>query len=219
MEMDVKAVPDSRRYVTTAAAHHSQAYGSLVLIDPRIEDDGAMKPVRRLTLEVAFPEAEVHYNEGQVYATAWPLSEHFYLCVYDAEGSRQRGTQNNYGIYLVDAFGNKELLYRDPEISYLSPIPLRARKPEPVLAGSKEVEGQTKAAEVGVANVYTSLKAFPEGTTIKALRIIQVLPTTTLINEPRIGYGNEKGALAVLGTVPVEADGSAFFTLPADKLV
>jgi len=223
MEMDVKAVPGSHKYIATAAAHHSQAYGSLVLIDPRIEDNDAMSAVRRLTPEAPFPEAEVGWNDGQLYATAWPLSEYFYLCVYDAEGSGRRGTSNNYGIYLVDAFGNKELIYRDPAISCLSPIPLRARKAEPVLAdatsGDKEPE-ETETATVGVINVYNSLKPFPEGATIKALRIIQVLPKTTpLINQPRIGYGNEKGARAVLGTVPVEADGSAYFELPAGKLV
>lgn len=223
MEMDVKAVPGSHKYIATAAAHHSQAYGSLVLINPRIEDDDAMSPVRRLTPETPFPEAEVGYNEGQVYATAWPLSEYFYLCVYDADGSGRRGTSNNYGIYLLDAFGNKELIYRDPAISCLSPIPLRERKAEPVFAeamgGTEEPVG-TETATVGVVNVYNSLKPFPEGTTIKALRVIQVLPKTTpLINEPRIGYGNEKGARAVLGTVPVEADGSAYFELPAGKLV
>jgi len=223
MEMDVKAVPGSHKYVATAAAHHSQAYGSLVLIDPRIEDDDAMGPLRRLTPETPFPEAEVGYNEGQVYATAWPLSEYFYLCVYDAEGSGRRGTDNNYGIYLVDAFGNKELIYRDPAISCLSPIPLLARRPEPMLpdgrSGDEELQ-ETEPAMVGVVNVYDSLKPFPEGTTISALRIIQVLAKSTpLINEPRIGYGNEKGARAVLGTVPVESDGSAYFELPAGKSV
>ncbi len=225
MEVDVRGIPGSHKYVATAAAHHSQAYGSLVLLDPRIEDDDAMGPLRRLTPETPFPEAEVHYNDGQVYATAWPLSEHFYLCVYDADGSGRRGTRNNYGIYLLDTFGNKELIYRDPSISCLSPIPLRARKSGPVLAGASGVsEGaSSEAAEtavVGVINVYNSLKPFPEGTTIKALRIIQVLPKTTpLINEPRIGYGNEKGARAVLGTVPVESDGSAYFELAVGKPV
>ena len=40
----------------------------------------------------------------------------------------------NYGIYLVDAFGNKELIYRDPAIACQSPIPLRPRPKPPVLA-------------------------------------------------------------------------------------
>ncbi|MHC4111957.1 MAG: HzsA-related protein [Planctomycetota bacterium] len=225
MEMDLRAIPGSHKYITTAAAHHSQAYGSLVLIDPRIQDDDAMAPIRRFTPEVPFTEAEIRYSDGQVYATAWPLSEYFYLCVYDGDGSARRGTKNNYGIYLVDAFGNKELIYRDPAISCLSPIPLRPRQKPPVLAGVSAIPKQPlsehpQTAPVGVINVYNSRQPFPETTTIKALRIIQILPKTTpLINEPRIGYGNEKGARAVLGTVPVEPDGSAYFNLPTGKSV
>ena len=45
-------------------------------------------------------------------------------------GAGQQGgplLRGNYGIYLVDAFGNRELIYRDPEIGCLSPIPLRPR--------------------------------------------------------------------------------------------
>ncbi|MHC4565492.1 MAG: HzsA-related protein [Planctomycetota bacterium] len=221
MEMDVRAIPGSHRYVATAAAHHSQAYGSLVLIDPHIEDDDAMGSIRRITPEVPFPEAEINYREGQVYATTWPLSELFHLCVYDPEGAAWRGTKNNYGIYLVDAFGSKDLVYRDPVLSCLSPIPLRPREKPPVippLASTVEAvtSGPRGAATVGVVNVYDSLKPFPEGTKITTLRIIQVLPKTTpLIDEPKISFGSEKGARAVLGTVPVQSDGSAYFNLPA----
>jgi hypothetical protein len=221
MEMDVRAIPGSHKYVATAAAHHSQAYGPLVLIDPHAEDDDAMGPVSRITPEVPFPEAEINYREGQVYATAWPLSELFHLCVYDPEGAARRGTKNNYGIYLVDAFGNKDLVYRDLVLSCLSPIPLRPREKPPVippLASTVEavMPGPQRAATVGVVNVYDSLKPFPEGTKITTLRIIQVLPKTTpLIDEPKISFGSEKGARAVLGTVPVESDGSAYFNLPA----
>jgi hypothetical protein len=225
MELDFRAVPGSHRYIATAAAHHGQAYGSLVLIDPHMEDDDAMAPVQRVTPEVPFPEAETGFDNSQVYATPWPLSENFYLCVYDAQGSAPRGTQNNYGIHLLDAFGNKELIYRDPEISCLSPIPVRPRRRPPVLAGTaadpkRQGRATSEVATAGVVNVYDSLYPFPEGTNIRALRIIQILPKTTpLINKPRIGYGNEKGARAVLGTVPVEADGSAYFRLPTGKAV
>jgi len=225
MELDLRAIPGSHKYIATAAAHHSQAYGPLIVIDPRVKDDDAMAPIRRMTPEVPFPEAETSFNNGQVYATPWPLSEYFYLCVYDADGSARRGKENNYGIYLVDAFGNKELIYHDRAISCLSPIPLRPREKPPVLAGptitpQQQASGTTQTTPVGVVNVYNSLHPFPEGTTIKALRIIQVLPKTTpLIDEPRIGYGSEKGARAVLGTVPVEPDGSAYFNLPVRKPV
>jgi len=233
MELDVRAIPGSHRYIATAAAHHGQSYGSLVVVDAHVEDDDKMAPVKRLTPEVRFPEAE---GGRQVYGSAWPLGEDYYLCVYDAEGHARRGPRNNFGIYLMDAFGNKELLYRDPAISCLSPIPLRPRRSPPVIPhvtavgraggnGGRKVADASKAgppkfAPVGLVDVYNSRNRWPEGTVIKALRIIQVLPKATPIhNRPMVGYGAEKNARAVLGTVPVEADGSAHFKLPVRKPV
>ncbi len=234
MEMDMRAIPGSHKYIATAAAHHGQAYGSLVVLDPWIEDDDAMAPLKRLTPDVWFPEAE---RGETVYASAWPLGEAFYLCVCDFNATRGGGPKNNFGIYLLDAWGNKELLYRDPAISCLSPIPLRPRRRPPVIPhvtaeGRPQVTRATpdtsgpppsdppRTAPVGLINVYDGFKPWPEGTIIKALRIIQVLPKATPVhNVPRIGYGSEKGARAVLGTVPVEADGSAYFSVPTGKVV
>jgi len=220
MEMNVRAIPESQRLIATAAAHHGQFYGSLVVIDPRCVDDGAMSAVRRLTPDVAFPESE---PDGRpAYATAWPLSENFYLCVYDANAVTSPETNNLYGIYLVDAFGNRELLYRDPTISSLVPMPLRSSTPKPVIPamkpfGNSLTTSDSATAPVGVINVYNSLKAWPKDTSIKALRIVQVLPKSTWReSDPRIGHGFQKGARAVLGTIPVESDGSAYFELPVD---
>ena len=236
MEMDVRAIPGSRRLVATATGHHSQAYGSLIVVDPDVEDDGAMAPVKRLTPEVPFVESQCSNRTGQVYATAWPLSEMFYLCVYDAEGKTDRGTHNRYGVYLVDAFGNKDLIYRDEDVSCLSPMPLRPRRrpliiPHTIAIGRPQLAGSgtdthanesapPRTAPVGLVNVYDSVMPFPKDTKIKALRVIQVLPKSTPIhNQPRIGYGDQKNARAVLGTVPVESDGSAYFNLPVGKPV
>jgi hypothetical protein len=73
-------------------------------------------------------------------------------------------------------------------------------------------------ATVAVMNVYDSDFAWPERTKIEALRVIQVLPKTTAPpNEPRIGIANQTNARAILGTVPVEADGSIFFEAPPGK--
>ena len=44
MELDCRAIPGSQKFVATAAPHHGQAFGSLVLIDPRVPDDDAMAP-------------------------------------------------------------------------------------------------------------------------------------------------------------------------------
>ncbi len=259
MEMSIRAVPGSSKYVAVTGAHHGHAFGSLVLVDLRGEDDRAMAQLERLTPEVPFPEAEGRpITRYMVYATPWPLGEDDYLCAYDPEAK-------NHGIYWIDRFGNHELLYRDPEIACLDPIPLRPRPRPPVLPertlvatsdpqGAKpprpanataaqmgveckepgsavslmDVDGSHPAtdpadggtASVGVMNVYDSDFAWPPGTRVTALRIIQLLPKTTPPpNQPRIGVANQSNARAVLGTVPVEADGSAYFEAPAGKAI
>ena len=233
MEMDIRAIPGSHRYIATAACHHGQAYGSIVIVDPKIEDDNAMGPVKRVTPDQLFPESEcATHRDPANYATAWPLSEDFYLCVYDPYSKSNAGTANSYGIYLLDSFGNKVLLYRDPEISCLSPIPLRPRRmpptvPHKLLVGKPLAPGETfkpidpdtlpKTAEMSLINVYNSVLPMPKDTPIVALRIIQLLPKTTpYANRPAIGHGLQKSARAVLGTVPVEKDGSAYFKLPVN---
>ena len=59
MEMSMRAIPGSNKYMGTAACHHGQAYGSIILVDPLMADDNAMAPVKRLTPDQALPEAEI----------------------------------------------------------------------------------------------------------------------------------------------------------------
>ncbi len=228
MEMSIRSIQGSPLYVATAAPHHGHAFGSLVLIDPRVPDDRAMSQVFRLTPEVPFPESECPARAAQaymIYGTPWPLSEDDYLCVYDRHA-------RNRGIYWLDRFGNRELIYRDPSISCLSPIPLRPRRCPPLVPDQTMQTAAARAtagldtpedgppATIAVMNVYDSDFDWPEGTKIASLRIIQVLPKTTpRVNTPRIGVANGTNARAVLGTVPVEADGSAHFEAPVGKLI
>jgi hypothetical protein len=234
LENSVRAVPGSRKYMATAACHHGQAYGSIILIDPSVGDDNAMGPVKRLTPDQSFPESEINsHRDPANYAAPWPLSEDFFLCVYDADSRSNAGTENDYGVYLVDAFGNKELLYRDPAISCLDPIPLQARPVPPVIPNQvdqPQAKGPTVvppdplpspgSGTVGIVNVYNSMLPLPKDVKITRLRIVQLLPKTTwYANGPRIGFGDQKGARMVLGTVPVEDDGSVYFKMPAGRPV
>jgi hypothetical protein len=222
MEMSIRAIPGSHRYIAATGSHHGNAFGSLILIDPRIEDDRAMSQLTRLTPDTPFPEAEAKPIRNYMrYGTPWPLSEDDYLCVYDADAK-------NRGIYWIDRFGNRELLYRDPSISCLSPIPLRPRRKPPVIPGgtvqtARDIEktgGKIPQETITVVNVYDSDFTWPEGSKVAALRIIQALPKTTPPpNQPRIGIANQTNARAVLGTVPVESDGSAYFEAPVGKAI
>jgi hypothetical protein len=205
MEMEIRAIPGSHRYVAVTGAHHGNSLGSLVLIDQRIEDDNAMSQVKRLTPEAPFPEAETNTKTGMRYGTPWPLSEDFYLCVHDPAAK-------NRGLHLIDRFGNRELIYRDASVSCLSPIPLRARPKPPVIP---DQTSKSRQATVAVMNVYDADFEWPENTKIKALRIVQLLPKSTAPpNKPRIGVAAQTNARAILGDVPVETDGSCYFEAP-----
>ena len=239
MEVNIRQVPDSRRYVATAAPHHGWAAGSLILIDPTVPDDGRMGSIRRITPEQPFPECEKGFGGNRYsgsYATAWPLSEKYFICAYDGDANglykvKERGRR--YAITLLDVFGNRTRLYAHPTISCLDPMPLLARKRPPVLAhgtlagrpanpdGTRPAPAATnelpKTAQIGLINVYNTRRPFPEGVKVTALRVWQVIPKFTPVNGvPRIGYDVLQVARQCLGTVPVEADGSAFFEAPAD---
>jgi len=231
MELYVRPIPGSAKYVGLAAPHHGQAYGSMIIINPQVMDDDGMGPVRRFTPEVSFPESQ---GGRQVYSTPWPLGENYHLAVYDAamSGARLKRPGENYGIYLVDAFGNKELLYRDPDVGCMNPIPLRPQPlpaaPATTLAEVRDGKaisiGDEGEATMAVINVYDHQKGWPEGTRIEALRILQLLPCAVPSGGLRPHETGKRIAEAadsvvpcrwVLGTVPVEEDGSAHFKVPA----
>ncbi|MBD3374668.1 hypothetical protein GF406_06500 [candidate division KSB1 bacterium] len=227
MEMSPRAIPGSGKYVAVSAPHHGQAYGSIVLIDHLLQDDGSMGQVCRLTPEAHFPESEKapgvphdpangrHKPKGEVYGSPWPLDENFYLCVFDPE-------QQDYRLTLLDKFGNRVLIYDDPQAPCLDPIPFVPRNRPPVIPNQttqaladRDSGSDRYEATIAVTNVYDSDQPWPENTDITALRIVQLFPKTTRqAAEPNIGIGDQSLARGVLGTVPVEEDGSAFFTAP-----
>jgi hypothetical protein len=208
--------------VATAAPHHGQAFGSLIVIDPRVEDDDAMAPVKRLTPDAGFPESQ---KGSQTYGTAWPLNEKYVLCAYEPNEVKNAAVRHVFGLYLADQFGNKELVYRDPGIACLSPMPLRATLRPPVLPEQRQqlAQGVRGQATVTIADIYKSQQPWPEDTVITALRVWQIFPLSVASAEVpyNIGIQIPEGfdsinlARAMLGTVPVEKDGSAHFTVPA----
>lgn len=239
-EHSIRAIPNSRKYVATAAGHHTLMRGSLVMIDPSIPDDDKMSQVKRITPDQLFPEAEAHatrYHHSGAYATAWPLSEKYFLCVYDGDANSQYGfvdpLRRKYNLTLLDVFGNKIEIFAHPQISCLDPMPLQARKMPPVIphrtlvGRPKKADGSApdpippeeipRTAQVSLVNVYNSRHPLPEGVKIAALRVWQLLPKgQPFVARPRLGVCDQHPGRQCLGTVPVEADGSAYFTVPVD---
>jgi hypothetical protein len=221
-----KAIPGSRRIAFIAGAHHADVGGSLVLVDPdkyrldpvTAEDD--FRSIEVLTPEVCFPEG-VGWP-GSYFHSPWPLSEDCFLVAFSFKplpGMGPNVKDDNYtGLYYFDRFGNLELLYADPSCSCMYPIPLESRPIPPVVSSSLESDLGDEG-EFILTDVQQSFFPLPQSRPIRGLRIFQVLPKTSthVANQPRIGHANAESARMLLGTVPVEKDGSAYFRAPARK--
>lgn len=217
VEMGIRAVPGSARYIMTAAPHHGEAFGSLCMLDLHVPDDGHMAQVRRITPDEPFPESESGGRRHYKYGSPWPLSEDFYLC---------NAWEN---LVLLDRFGNKEVLCelallpcaQDERLRIIDPIPVRPRR-RPPTAGppsrAEEAGGAPRGATIAVMDVYDSDLPFPEGTRIKWLRVTQnILKANHAMGVPMIGYERENTPRIPLGVVPVEEDGSAYLEAPVAK--
>ena len=151
------------------------------------------------------------------FGSPFPLSEDLFLAEFSPDpypGSMSYLPRHNaYGIYLVDTLGGRELIYRDPQISCFEPLPVRPRPMPPVLS-SLAADNQTQAkGAFYLQDVYRSTQDIPRGT-IRRLRVNQLIPQPT----QRVPYSsrvNFEVLKRVLGTVPVDENGSVAFEAPA----
>ena len=202
MEMSIRAIPGSHRYVADGRGAPRHAFASLVLIDPRAADDNAMSQPRA-DLEVPFPESERHLRpiaECMVYGTP-ALSEDDYLCV------RSHNEEPRH--LLADRFGNRNCCTAIRPFPAWSPMPPAPRPKPPVLPAGTTQTAQTRpkiSTTVAAMNIYES--DLPNDAKVAALRVIQVLPKTTPPpNEPR-SASPTRAMPAVLGTVPARKTGA-----------
>ncbi len=213
---EARTVPASPRLICTASAHHSITAGSLVLLDPRVGPD-TPEALTRLTPEVPFPESEG--IPKTYYANPYPLSEDFYLVAWSdrpLKGESFGGANDiaAFGVYLYNVFGNLELLYRDAAIGSQYPLAIRPRRRPPQVSDQVAWNGPQEA-QMLLLDVYKGLDSVPKGT-IKRLRVVGMpVKTHPSMNSPAIGLTTHDSGRFVLGTVPVEEDGSALFRVPS----
>lgn len=225
-----RAIPGSRKVLFVAGSHHADTGGSLVLVDPSkakydpqtVED--RLESLECITPEVPFPETPDQRIQTY-YHSPWPLSEKYFYTSYSHEplgcffaGSNDVGRT---GLYYYDAFGNLELLYEDETIACQYPIPLESRSVPPVIPSVLNSNESGNTGELVLSNVHQSTVSLDANRPIKELRIFQILPKWPYwtANQPKLGYANAESARLLLGSVPVESDGSAYFRVPAGKML
>ena len=206
--------------VTIVSGHHGVSrVGELVLLDPalgRHEADGVVQriPGRGKKVEPVIMDGLVR-DTWPRFAMPYPLADpdatagagkYFLVNMQPAEWEP-------WGLYLVDVFDNVTPLLTG---GYSQPVPLRPRPRPPVIPA--KVDLTEKQAVVYLADVYSGggLKGYPRGS-IRSLRVGS--------HHFRYGGNGDTSASSIqggwdvkriLGTVPVNEDGSAMFHVPAN---
>lgn len=247
-EYFMRAVPGSQKYMAIASTHHAPPYGIPILIDPTVRDDNKVSQVKVIVPQgLPFPSecgsythrglyqgiSFVRIKNDCAYFDPWPLSETFYLAPWGPIEGGRGGLQEEYTqvpmkLYLLDAFGNRELL-SDCNLAgggyYLSARPLRSRPLPPVIPtatfqGERADLPEHKRATIMVVDVRRADRPWPSEVKIKRLRLVQVFPrpwASPNVEKPFTGWSEGGICRASLGTVPVEADGSVYCEAPVNK--
>jgi hypothetical protein len=217
--LEVTAIPDSHKIVATAQGHHSYNTGTIVVIDPNVADNGEIA-ITHITPET--PYSETAGWPSPHYSHAYPVNEELFLVSRANHRVSHQGSmppKADRGIYLIDPLGGREQIYEDPTMASFSPIAIRQRKPPPEISPMITASATTEPyGTVFLQNAYLT-RNDPEGIIkpgmIKSLRI------TALGVQPRADkqglspFAHNNIPKKVLGTVPVDESGSAFFRVPA----
>jgi len=226
----IRQIPGTRKLMGVFMGHHTPQHGKLGIIDPeagRDENEGVMfvAPVHK-------PEPERIDGYGKFtdqFQHPFPLSETEFLISYTPLGYYV-GHPMEFGVYWMNADGERELLVSDTRISCNQPVLVAPRKRP--FRRSSSVDYTKNEGVYYMQNIYegNGLKGVKPGT-IKQLRVVEIQFRAAGVGEVN---GNDKGGGAimsspvgvgnaawdvkrVLGVTEVQPDGSAFFKVPARK--
>jgi len=200
--IDAKPVPGSDKIITCFSPGHGQTEheGAVVLVDPRGGPDT--------------PEAARYLTRSRDFRDPWAISEHLFLAV----------RQSN--VVALDDQGSVFELYRLPAEDIKAglvchePRPLAPRAREAVLPPRTHPAQPTGRLLLANVREGRNMAGVAAGE-IKRLLVLESLPKPINFTggmDP-LSYGGTFTLERILGTVPVESDGSAYFEVPALRSV
>ncbi len=207
------------KIVGIVSGHHGVARaGRLLILDPAIsrkDTGGVVQEIPGFGREVEMlVKDRIVDGVWPQFLHPYPLNEKYYIV------SCKPGPHAQWGIYLVDIFDNMLKLYDAPGYCMFEPVPL-IKKEKPQIVPDK-VDLRSPAATVLVTDIYkgSGLPSIPHGT-VKKLRIVGYYFSWWGMGGclGTIGMDGPWDIKRVMGTVPVEDDGSAYFTVPAQMPV
>ena len=220
-----RLIPGTDRLLCILSTHHGNMWGALGIIDPRIDTDRNASILRTwpagikntLTDNDAF-NCDRLGGVHPKYEDPWPLSDKYFLC------SRQSGN-GQMAIYLVDTFDHEVLLHAEAPGCF-GAMPLQASARPPLLAARRDFTSADGL--MYVQNVYlgTHMQGVKPGT-VKKIRIVESPEKRGWTPGKWFGQGfqapgmnwHDFTAKRIIGMVPVETDGSAYFRVPSDRFI
>ncbi len=203
-------------FIGVISGHHGVARsGRLILFDPM----KARKGVAGMLQEIPFrnrpiiPEIKDELVNGvwPQFVKPYPLDDKYFLV------SAKLNEQDLWGIYLVDIYDNVTCLMKQEGMGFISPIIVRQTMTPPAIPD--RVNLNDKEATVFIQDIYEGegLRGVPRGT-VKELRIhgYEYAYLNTLSDHYAQGIQSGWDIKRLLGTVPVEEDGSVIFKVPAN---
>ena len=216
-----KPIPNSHKIVFIGSAHHSITAGPVCVVDPAV-DVNSQDAVPRIT-PLPFPGGG-RSAERVVRSALAALGAFLPGCVQpvsaavsgrapDRSEPRQR-----LGDLPAGRRGQSRTAVSRPGHQQTNPLPLAPRPRPPVLPAAAWRRAAARAR--WSSRTFIRDSATCPAAASRNCESIQIFPKSTwLANQPMMGVAGEENGRAILGTVPVEPDGSAYFELPAGKPV
>ncbi len=227
-----REVPGTSEICCTLISHGGDLNGPIALIDLS-KGRFSPKAITNITPDVR-PHYHMSWARKECFRDPVPLSRDYFLCSH--------APSDRFGLYVIDRFGNREVLHLDPAIGSMCPTPLGTVTPPPTVSVAAEPEnGPAEPGRFTVADVYRGLEPAVKRGTVKYIRVCQEVRAdlTRLSNgEYRKDHNPFQDYYATpthkvrgphgwpsyvakgsFGTVPVDEDGSASFYAPAGKVL
>jgi len=216
--MESRPVPGTNQIICTMTGHNGPTRGAIGLIDPA-QGVNAQAAIRNLTPDVPLPpvnKGNGNTSGSKQYSCPMPLDATRFLV--SIRGPVLVRT-------ISGACQSVALPSPDDGMQYLSAQPIRPRPRPPVIDSTlPPADGAPQTALVYLQDVYEGLEPHVTRGQIKRLRVVREMPKTVRIDPkhrafgfqfPVISCGATYAGKDVLGEVPVERDGSAYFRVPA----
>jgi formylglycine-generating enzyme required for sulfatase activity len=214
---DLRPLPNHpSAFAAIISGHHGIARsGRLLLFDPAKGRKGAAGVIQEIPYRnrpvVEEVKDELVNGVWPQFIKPSPLNEKYFLVAAKPDSTAL------WGIYLVDIFDNVTCLYEAEGEGFISPIAVRVTPMPPVIPD--RVKLHEKEATVFIQDIYEGegLRGVPRGT-IKSLRLFAYEYAYVKTVSDHNWHGIQTGwdIKRLLGTVPIEEDGSVIFTLPAN---